>query len=91
MHRAVKLIGQQIQNLPLPVKPRDTLESRRHHAHAKMRLAGFSRLIMTGVQMRLVNNFQRIGRIGGGEFFFYSVAYHFGAFLLRQSFGFASF
>jgi len=91
MDRAVKLFGQKRQHLPLPVEPGDTVKHRRRHAHPKMRLAGFCRLIVTGVQMRLVNNFQRIGRIGGGEFFFYSVAYHFGAFLLRQSFGFASF
>ena len=56
-----------------------------------MRLAMCRRLIMTRMQMRLVDNLQRDGRIGGGEFFFYNIADHFGAFLLRQSFGFASF
>ena len=91
MHRAIELIGQQIQNLPLPVEPRHTLKSRRHHAHTKMCLAMGCRLVMACVQMRLVDNLKCIWRIGGGEFFFYSLIYHYGAFLMRHSFEFASF
>ena len=76
MHGAVELIGQKRQHLPLPVKPRDTVKGRRRHAHPKMRLALGGGRIMTGMQMRLVNNLNCVGCIGGGEFFFYNIAYH---------------